>query len=279
MVLKRFRRAILALAGVLLVAASWGAASSEVRVGGRAELVGAALPLAGAGATVDFFLGRGEIDVSTATDFSLFPYTLSTEAVAVSLVRDWLSLNAEYQFSIVPIGISAATILAQATPAPWEIACGAQLFEIAVESEARLKGDAFTSTPLRAELWLRGRAGVSRAGVPLDFIFVGASLEGTLSAPNGTVWPVSTFVVSASLGCVTLASETEISFAGGTHVTNETLSLTLSSLVSQLSGEAWYTLSDEPGGVSVGLRVAYEFGASPLLTFSGSRECVGGVCR
>lgn len=210
---------------------------------------------------------------------SLFSRTRCTQALAASLVRDWQSLHAEYPLSIVPIGISAATILAQARPAPWEIACGAEQFEIAVESEARLKGDALTSTPLRAELWLRGRAGVSRAAAPLDSIAVGASLEGTLSAPNGVVWPVSTFVVSASLGRVTRSSETEISFAGGAHVTNETLSFSLSSLASLLSGEAWCTLSGEPGGVSVGLRVAYEFGASPLLAFYGSGECVGGVCR
>ncbi len=278
--LKRRRyRVVVACVGVLLAAVAWSAIGAELRTGGRAVLVGSALPSAGANAEIDLFADYWNLEATSTTEISLFPYRTGSETVALSLVQDWLCLTAEYEFSIVPLGITATSILAQATPPAWMTAWGSCVVDLAVEGEARLLGDGFASTPLRAELWVKGSAGIGGSVGPVDLVHVAAALEGTLSAPNGTIWPTPTLVASASLGRATLSSETELSLAGGIHVTAETVSLVCSWLEFGMSAKVWCTFSGEPTGPAVGLRIAYEFGALPLRPFPDSTACVGGVCH
>jgi hypothetical protein len=278
--LKRRRlRVVAACAVVLLAAMAWSAAGSELRAGGRAVLLGSALPSAGANAEIDLFADYWSLEATSTTEISLFPYRTGSETIALSLVQDWLCLSAEYEFSIVPLGITATAILAQATPPAWVTAWGSFLVDLAVEGEARLLGDGFAATPLRAELWVKGSAGIGGSVGPVDLVHVAAALEGTLSAPNGTVWPTPTLIASASLGRATLSSETELSLASGIHVTAETVSLLCSWREVGLSAKAWCTFSEEPTGPAVGLRIAYEFGALPLRPFPDSTACVGGVCH
>jgi len=264
---------------VLLAATAWSATGSELCTGGRGAFVGSALPSAGGSAEIDLFVGLGSLEASSRTELSLFPYTTSNETVALSLVQDWLWLTAEYQFSIVPLGITAATILAQATPAAWLTTWESFLVDLAIEGKARLLGDGFASTPLRAELWIKGSAGIGGSVGPVDLVRIAAALEGTLSSPDGTVWLTPTLIASASLGRATLSSETEWSFASGIHVVAETVSLLCSWLELGLSAKAWCTFSEEPTGPAVGLRIAFDFGALPLKPFPDSTACVGGVCH
>ncbi|MEN6369845.1 MAG: hypothetical protein ABFD77_09160 [Thermotogota bacterium] len=278
--LKRRRpQMVAACVGVLLAVMAWSTMGSELRTGGRGVLLGSALPSAGANAEIDLFADYWNLEATSTTEISLFPYRTGSETIALSLVQDWLSLTAEYEFSIVPLGITAATILAQATPAAWVTACGSFLVDLAVEGEARLLGDGFAATPLRSELWVKGSAGIGTSLGAFDSVHIAAALEGTLSAPNGTVWPTPTLIASASLGRATLSSETELSLAGGIHIEAETVSLLCLWREYGLSGKAWCTFSGEPTGPSVGLRIAYEFGALPLRPFPDSTACVGGVCH
>lgn len=278
--LKRRRlRMVVTCVGVLLGVMACSAGGAELSTGGRAVLVGSAMPSAGANAEIDLFADYWHLEATSTTEISLFPYRTGSETIALSLVQDWLILTAEYEFSIVPLGITASTILAQATPGAWLTAWESFLVDLAVEGEARLLGDGFAATPLRAELWVKGSAGIGGSVGPIDLVHVAAALEGTLSAPNGTVWPTPSLIASASLGRATLSSETEWSLAGGVHVTAETLSLVCSWLELGLSAKAWCTFSGEPTGPSVGLRIAYEFGAVPLRPFPDSVQCVGGVCH
>ena len=270
---------VAALVGVLLAAMAWSAMGSELRTGGRGVFLGSALPSVAGSAQIDLFANYWNLEASSTTEISLFPYRTGSETIALSLVQDWLSLTAEYEFSIAPLGITALTILVQARPPAWMTAWGSCVVDLAVEGEARLLGDGFTATPLRAEVWVKGGAGIGGSVGPVDLVRIGAALEGTLSAPNGTVWPTPTLTASASLGRATLSSETEWSLAGGIHVTAETVSLLCSWRELGLSGKAWCTFSEEPAGPTVGLRIAYEFGALPLRPFPDSVECVGGVCH
>ncbi len=270
---------VVACVGVLLAVIAWSAVGSELRTGGRAVLLGSAMPSMGANAEIDFFADCWNLEASSTTEISLFPYRTSSETIALSLVQDWLCLSAEYELSIVPLGITATTILVQATPAAWVTACGSFLVDLAVEGEARLLGDGFATTPLRAELWVKGSAGIGGSVGPVDLVHIGAALEGTLSSPGGTIWPTPTLIASASLGRATLSSETEASLAGGIHFVAETVSLLCSWREYGLSGKAWCTFSEELTGPAVGLRIAYEFGASPLRPFPDSVQCVGGVCH
>jgi len=258
---------------------TWSATGSELRTGGRTVVVGSALPSVAGSAEVDLFAGLGSLEASSTTELSLFPYTMGNETIAVSLVRDWLSLTAEYQFSLAPLGITAPTILMQATPPAWVATWGLFLVDAGVDAEARLLGDGLAATPLRAEVWVRGGAGIGCTVSVIDYLRVAATLEATLSAPNGTIWPTPSLLASASVGRVTLSSETELAFAGGIHVAAEAVSLVCSWLELGISARAWCTFSGEPTGPSVGLRIAYEFGAHPLRPFPDSAECVGGVCH
>jgi len=263
---------------VLLAALASSAAGSELRAGGRAVLVGLALPSPAGSAEIDLFVGLGSLEASSRTELSLFPYTTSSQTVALSLARDWLSLSAEYQFSIRPLGITAARILARAGPPARLAVWGNCLVDAGVESEARLVGYGFATTPLRAEFWVKGTAGVGGAVGPLDVVRIAAAIEGTLSAPDGTVVPKPSLVVSASLGRATLSIETELSFAGGIRIAAETVSLACSRLEWGLSAKGWCAFSGEPTGPSAGLRISYAFGAMPRCPFPGSAGCVGGVC-
>lgn len=273
------RTRVAVAAGALILLIAFGAMGSQFRAGGRAGLLGSVLPLAGGNAAIDLFAGWGSLELSSSTEFSLFPYIMGDETLSFSLVRDWLCLSADYSLSLVPIGISAALVLARAAPPRWETTCGPLRVELAVESEARLKGDSFSSTPLRAELWVKGRVGLGRSLGLLDYIGVAAELEGTLSAPNGVVVPTPTLIASGAAGCAALTSETVLSCVGGIRVVEETLALSCSWHDLGITALAWCTFSEEPRGPSVGLRAAYEFGAPPLRPFLGGEECVGGVCR
>jgi len=275
----RRKTQLIAACVAVLLALAWSSAGSELRVGGRVVGIGSALPSAGMSAEIDVFVGLGALEASSRTELSLFPYTTSSETVAVSLIQDWLHLSAEYEFSIQPLGITATTILAQAAPPPWVGAVGSFLADAGVEAEARLLGDGFAATPLRAELWVNAVAGIGGAVGPLDVVRVGAALESTLSAPNGAIWPTPSLVATASLGPATLSSETELSFAGGLHFSAETVSLVGSWRELGFSAKAWCTFSGEPTGPTVGIRISYEFGATPLRPFPDSTECVGGVCH
>jgi len=278
--LKRQRpRVVTVCVGVLLAAVAWSAKGSELRVGGRGVFVGSALPSVAGSAEIDLFADYWNLEATSTTEISLFPYRTGSETIALSLVQDWLSLTAEYEFSIVPLGITALTVLAQAAAPAWVATWESLLVDAGVEAEARLLGDGLAATPLRAEIWVRGGAGIGCSVSVIDYLRVAATLEGTLSAPNGTIWPTPSLVASASVGRMTLSSETELSFAGGIHVAAETVSLVYSWLELGISARAWCTFSGEPTGPSVALRIAYEFGALPLRPFPDSAECVGGVCH
>ena len=278
--LKRQRpRVVAACVEVLLIATAWSATGSELRTGGRGVFVGSALPSVAGSAEVDLFANYWKLEATSTTEISLFPYRTGSETIALSLVQDWLSLTAEYEFSIVPLGITATAILVQATPPAWVATWGSFLVDAGVEAEARLLGDGLAATPLRAEVWVRGGAGIGCTAGVIEHLRVAATLEGTLSAPNGTIWPTPSLIASASLGRATISSETELSFAGGIHVAAETVSLVCSWRELGLSGKTWCTFSGEPTGPVVGLRIAYEFGALPLRPFPDSTECVGGVCH
>lgn len=257
-----------------------GVAASGLSYGGRAEVAFSLQPAVGVGLALDAFADWEMLEVASTTEASLLPYTFASERLAFSIVRDWLDVNFEYEFTIVPIGITEAAIVAHAAPSPWEAAAGSLLWQVGVEAEARLTGAAFASTPLRTELWIEGTLGVTRHGLgPLDAVTCVAALGGTLSAPAGVVWPVPRVLLSAALGFVTLESETELSLAGGLHVATETVSLGISLESVRVAGEAWCTWSSDVAGASLGLRAAYEFGASPLRAYPSASECTGGVCR
>jgi hypothetical protein len=272
------RRVAMALA--ILAALACGAWGADLRSGGVASAWGSARPIVGGSASLDLFLGLGDLEAASWTEYSLFPYTMGSETLSLSLVRDWLTLSGEYQFSLLPLGITSATLLARARPAPWDIALGDLLLDLSVEGEARLKGDTFTSAPLRTEIWLKAAASVSRSVGCLDQVLLGASLEATASAPGGgRVWPTPVLLASASIGRAMLESATTLSLAPRLRVESETVSLRASWSDLGVSGEAWCTFSEEPGGPSVGLRVSYEFGDIPLGVTPTSSNCSGGVCR
>lgn len=257
-----------------------GVAAGTVSCGGRAEVALALQPAAGVGLVLDGFVDWEMLEVSSTTEASLLPYTFASERLACSVVRDWLDVSVQYEFTVVPIGITEAAIVAHAAPSPWEAVAGSLLWQAGVEAEARLTGAGFASTSLRSELWIEATAGVTRDGLgPLDTVSCSAALGGTLSAPAGVAWPVPRLALSAALGSVTLESETELSLAGGLHVAAETVSLGISLESARVVGGAWCTWSSGVAGASLGLRVAYEFGASPLRAYPSASACAGGVCR
>jgi hypothetical protein len=254
------------------------AVSAEPRFGGSIETWGTACPVLSGNASLDVFVGLGDVEAAVRTEFSLFPYTIGTATLSASLVREWLSVGGEFQFSVLPIGITSAMVLSRALPSPWVGSIGDVLLDLSVEAEARLKGSTFATTPLRAEVWVKGAASASRSLGFLDQVVLGASLEATLSAPGGRVWPTPTLVAGLSYGRATLTSETTLSIAPRIRIEAETVSLTMSWRDLGLSGKAWCTFSEEPSGPSVGLQITYEFGDVPRGPFSAGGECLGGVC-
>jgi hypothetical protein len=269
---------VAAVCGAAYLALSCCALGGACESGGAVSAWGAVWPSPGASVSLNAFLGLGACEASSRTEYSLFPYTVGSETLALALVRDWLSLSGEYQWSLLPLGVTQAVVRARALPAPWDVAEGDVLVELSVEGEARLKGDSFDSSPLRAELWARGLVTASRDLGVLDQVLLGVSLEGTLSSPGGEIWPTPGLVLSASFGPATLASRTTLSFAQGFHIASETVSLRGSWKDTGLSGEISLGLA-EGGEPSVGLRVSYEFGSTPRRPFPLTDECAGGVCR
>jgi hypothetical protein len=264
----------------LLTMWACGLTGADVRFGGIVGATGAVWPIPGADVSFDAFVGLGGVEAASRTEFSLFPYTVGSETLSVSLTREWLSLSGGYQFSLVPIGITSAEILARARPSPWQFVAGGLLLDVSIEGEARLKGEAFSSTPLRTEIWTRGTAGVSRSVGCVDPVRLAISLETTVSAPGGGgIWPTPALLASASIGNVTLAGEARLTFAGGLHLDSGTVTLSGAWRDVGLSAAAWCTFSGEPRGASLGIRAAYEFGDSSLAGSSANDACAGGVCR
>jgi len=272
-------QAAAAWAVILVSAVSCAVAGESLRIGARTQVTGSASPAWSVGAALDAFAGWGDLEFSSGTQASLFPYSIADQTVALSLTREWLSLAASYTFSVVPIGITSAGFVAHAAPPSCLIPLGALLFDLSVEGEARLKGSGFASTPLRAELWVEGHATVSRSLGCIDLVSLGAGLAGTLSSPGGTVWPTPSVAASVAFGRLRVASETEFALAGGIDVASEKLSLYLAWHDVGLATEVWCTFSGELRGPDAGLRVSYEFGSLPRRPFPGSTECAGGVCR
>jgi hypothetical protein len=268
------------LVGLFAAAMACSAVGADLRFGGSVETWGTASPTLGGNASLDLFVGLGSVEAATRTESSLFPYTMGTEILSVFLVREWLSVGGEFRLSVVPIGVTSAMILSRAQPSPWECSIGDVLIDFSVEGEARLKGYTFATTPLRAEVWVQGTASASRSLGCLDQVLLGASLEATLSAPDGgEIWPVSTLVAALSYGCATLRSETVISLLPSLRLDEERLFLRVSWNDLGLSGEASLAFTAEPRSPSVGLRVLYEFGDAPLVGGPSGSGCAGGVCR
>jgi hypothetical protein len=256
-----------------------GAQCADLRSGGAIAAWGTVCPDATGSASLDAFLGLGPVEAASRTEFSLFPYTLGSETLSLSVVRDWLSLCGEYQWSLLPLGITSATFLASVSPAPWEVPVGNFLVAFSIEGESRLTGYAFNSTPLRAEIWIKGAVSASRDMGIFDQASVGASLEATLSAPAGAIWPIPGCVLAASLGWATLASETVFALSPTIRVASETLTLRGSWRETGLTGELSCVFSEGSSGLSLGIEISYEFGDAPLRAFPSSAECSGGVCR
>ncbi|MCX6099120.1 MAG: hypothetical protein NTX69_03800 [Candidatus Bipolaricaulota bacterium] len=273
-------RRMSASAAILATALVCSAVGADLRFGGSVEAWGTACPTLSGNASLDLFVGLGSVEAATRTESSLFPYTMGTETLSISLVRDWLSVGGEFQLSVVPIGVTSAMVLSRAQPSPWACSIGDVLLDLSVEGEARLKGDTFATTPLRAEVWVKGTASASRSLGCLDQVLLGASLEATLSAPDyGKIWPTSTLVAALSYGCATLRSETVVSLVPSLRLDEEKLLLLVSWRDLGLSGEASLAFTAEPRSPSVGLRVLYEFGDTPIGGGSSGSECAGGVCR
>lgn len=268
---------VLCFAAVVCVA---GAAQGQhLRLGGAFSASGAVSPVVAADAALELVAGLDCVDLSSWTEFSLAPYTIGSQTMALACTRDWLGVRAEYQFSLIPIGITRATLAARARPAPWEFVAGDLFWSIEVAGEARLAGDSFAS-PLRAEVWGEVAVGASRALGFLDLVSVGASLEATVSAPGGgRVWPTPTWQVVATLGRFALRSETVLSVVGELRVASETLTLDAAWSELGLSGSLWCTFAGSEGGAGLGLRFAVEFGDRPLEGFRSGGTCSGGVCR
>jgi len=275
--LARLRR-VVASAIILATAVACGVVSAEPRFGGSIETWGTACPVLGGNASLGVFVGLGDVEAAVRTEFSLLPYTTGTATLSASLVREWLSVGGEFQLSVLPIGITSAMVLSRVLPSPWVGSIGDVLLDLSVEAEARLKGSTFATTPLRAEVWVKGAASASRSLGCLDQVVLGASLEATLSAPGGRVWPTPTLVAGLSYGRATLTSETTLSFVPRIRIEAETVSLTMAWRDLGLSGKAWCTFSEEPSGPSVGLQITYEFGDVPRGPFTARGECLGGVC-
>ncbi len=266
------------LAVGLLVSCS-GTAAEAWRGGGALAAWGTASPIAAGSTSLDLFLGLGELEISSHTEMSLFPYTVGDQAFSLGVVHEWLSLSAQYEFSLLPIGITSATLLARAAPDAWETSCGDSLVFLSAQGEGRLAGSAFGSAPLRGELWLRGAAGISRDVGLIDQLLAEASLEATLtSTDKGRIWPVPGLLVMASLGWASLASETSLALAPDVHVASETLSLRGSWSALGLSAGLSLELSDEESP-TLSLEASYEFGDAPGRPFPSTPECEGGVCR
>ncbi len=266
------------LLGVLAVASCGVAAGADLRLGGSMEAWGTACPVPGGNASLDLFLGLGDLEAVTRTEVSVFPYTTGTETIALYLVRDWLSAGAEFRVSVLPIGVTAATILFSALPLPWDYSIGDTVLEFSVDGEARLVGDSFASAPLRAELWAKGAVTAARSLGWLDQVLLGVSLEATLSAPDGgRIWPVPAAIAELSCGGVSLRSETTI----GPSMSLDAEKLTLRASWGEigLSAEGVVAFARETEDVSIELRLQYEFGDTPLRRVSADSECSGGVCR
>jgi hypothetical protein len=258
---------------------TFSARGETLRTGGAISSWGAIWPIPSASASLDAFLGLGDLEASSRTEYSLFPYTLGSETVSLGVVRDGLSLSSEYEWSLLPLGITQAIFRARAVPAPWDASEGEVVFEFAVEGEARLIGDSFVSAPLRAEVWARGTVSASRSLGMLDQVLLGTSIEATLSAPGGEIWPIPGILVSAAIGPATLSSTSTFSLGPALHLASETVSLRGSWREVGLSGEISLGLAEGESGFSLGLRISYEFGDTPRRSFPAVSECSGGVCR
>jgi hypothetical protein len=265
---------------IIAVALACSAAGADLRFGGNVDAWGAVCPILSGNTSLDLFVGLGDVEAAARTEFSLFPYTMGTEIFSLSLVREWLTIAGQFELSVIPIGITSAEILSRAQPSPWEWLIGDVLLDVSVEGEARLRGYTFATTPLRAEVWVKGAASASRSVGCLDQVLLGASLEATLSAPDGgQIWPTSTLVAALSYGCATLRSETVVSLVPSLRLDEERLFLRVSWNDLGLAGEASVAFTAEPLGPSVGLRLLYEFGDTPLGGSPSGSECAGGVCR
>jgi hypothetical protein len=270
------------IVGLLGVALSLGilglaADAPAFRFGGLVEARTPVYPSFGVDASLTLVAGWGDWDLSSRTDASFWPFTQSEETLGLSLVREWLTLGGERSQSIVPIGISSALLFARAVPPHWTQEAGSLRLDLGVEAEARVKGDRFRSVPLRSELWVKGMATSALVGVVLDEVHLGASLEGTLSAPNGgQVWPTATLQAGVRLGCVLLRSETAVSL---TPLRFEAERVILQVAVPEfgLSAEARAVFLGAGLAPSAEIRLGYAFGERRSTTPT-SDGCEGGVC-
>jgi len=274
-------RRIVCLSVCLAVIAGGAGAvrGDDLRLGGALETSAGVSSMVSGDASVELVAGLSSVDLGSWTEMSLLPYTMAFETLTLAYVQDWLSLRAEYRFSLAPLGITSATILSGARPGSWETSVGDILVSVSAETEARLAGYSFASL-LRTEIWAKVTAGASRRIGCLGPVYVGGSLEATASAPGGgRIWPTPAVVVSATLGHVVLRSETTFSIVGGVRVSAETVSLEGSWSEIGLSGSAWCAFSEGESGPSLGIRVVKEMGDAPLWGFRSGGSCSGGVCR
>jgi len=259
--------------GLLGVAAD----APAFRFGGLVEARTPVYPSFGVDASLTLVAGWGDWDLSSRTDASFWPFTQSEETLGLALVREWLTLGAERSQSIAPIGISSALLFARAIPPHWTHEAENLRLDLGVELEARVKGDRFRSVPLRSELWAKGTATSALVGVVLDEVNLGASLEGTLSAPGGgQVWTTATLQAGARLGCVLLRSETAVSL---TPLRFEAERVILEAAVPELglTAQVRAVFLGERLAPSVEVRLDWGFGERRSTTPT-SDGCEGGVC-
>lgn len=268
-----------ALSAVLFAGGSVGAArdADGFRLGGSFAANSPIWPAFAASGLLDLFAGVGDWEVHALTDLSVIPYTIGEEAFRLILTREWLSVGAEYRFSILPLGISSATITARATPPHLvEQRVGIKT-DLGIDAEARLKGDSFAFRPQRIELHLTGSGTVTLSHVVIDEIVIGSSLEATASDPHGErVWWTTTARLGGTFGCVSLESETTFSLLPS-RLDSEVLTLEIASTPPGLSAYAKAGLAAPDFTCALEVGLSWTFG-DPSLAAPATNECSGGVC-
>jgi hypothetical protein len=220
--------------------------------------------------------GLAGLELLSRTDVAAYPYTFGKETLELSLTRDWLTVGGGYSFTVLPIGITSATLFAQAAPPHLLQGEGDLTIDLGIEGEARQKGDSLADISGRTELWLKGSVAVIFSNAVLDQVAIGASLEGTGSAPGDLrVWPVAKLFVSGKEGCVSFRSEAAVSLSP-LRFDSERVTLELEPFSGALV-RAEVAFVPPTFAPAAELGFFYEFGDPGRAALTKSC-CVGGVC-
>ncbi|MEW5826432.1 MAG: hypothetical protein AB1778_06320 [Candidatus Bipolaricaulota bacterium] len=262
-----------------IVALTTAVAAADMRWGGRVEAWGSAVARPGASGAATLFLGLPFGEVAARTEFAFLPYILGTQALSISAGHDELSLTGEYTWTLIPLGITSASVTARARPHAWTAFVGDIVFDAAFEGDARLSGIHFASVPLRTELWARLTAGASRRIEGLGRIRLATAISSTSSVPNPfQLWPLATLSASLEVGAASLRSETTFLLAP-LRFDSERLVVDIVRMDFGFSAEASLTFTQGTGHPAIGLRVGYAFGDLQRFGRGAEGSCEGGVCR